>query len=88
MTRDAVEQAMEVLGLPQRITRQEIKERYRHLARTFHPDRNPEDGRKMEEINAAYTLLMEYIDTFRYRFDAAEFAQHYPEGAHAEKFRF
>ncbi len=88
MTLEAVEKALEVLGLPEWITRQEIKERYRRLARTFHPDRHPEDGEKMEQINAAYELLMEYIDTFRYRFDATEFAQHYPEGAHAEKFRF
>jgi len=87
MTMEAVEQALEVLGLPAWITRREIKARYRYLAREFHPDRRPESAEKMEQINAAYRLLMEYIDTFRYRFDATEFAQHYPEGAHAEKFR-
>jgi DnaJ-class molecular chaperone len=79
--------ALEALGLPQLVTREDIKKRYRQLAREHHPDRTGLDE-AMERINAAYALLMEYIDTFRYRFDAAEIAQHYPERDHAQKFKF
>jgi len=78
---------LEVMGLPTLITREDIKKRYRQLAREYHPDRTGSDT-KMEEINGAYTLLMDYVDTFRYRFDGTEIAQHYPEGAHAKKFTF
>jgi hypothetical protein len=42
----------------------------------------------MEVINAAYALLMAYVDGFRYRFDTEEILQQYPEGNHAQKFRF
>ena len=84
---EQIEAALDVLDLPQLITRDDIKKRYRRLAREHHPDRSGADE-AMERINAAYTLLMEYVDTFRYRFDATEIAQHYPEGNHAQKFRF
>ncbi len=85
--KEQIEWALEELGLPKLVTRDEIKKRYRDLARLHHPDLKGEDG-KMETINRAYGILMEYIDTFRYRFDEIEIAQHYPEGDHAQKFRF
>jgi DnaJ-class molecular chaperone len=84
---EGIESALEALGLPQLITRDDIKKRYRQLAREHHPDRTGSDE-AMEQINAAYALLMEYIETFRYRFDETEIAQHYPEGTHAQKFKF
>ncbi len=84
---EQIEAALDVLDLPQLITRDDIKKRYRQLAHEHHPDRSG-GSERMEQINAAYTLLMEYIDTFRYRFDATEIAQHYPEGSHAQKFTF
>ncbi len=86
MTPETIHQALETLGLPPLITREDIRRRYRALARTHHPDRTG-DAEIMERINAAYALLMEYVETFRYRFDADEIAQHYPEGEHAQKFR-
>jgi len=90
---EQIEAALDVLDLPRLITRGDIKKRYRQLAREHQPDRHGGADRSdadetMERINAAYTLLMEYVDTFRYRFDATEIAQHYPEGNHAQKFRF
>ena len=86
-THQLIQEALEVLDLPSLVTRADIKKRYRQLAREYHPDRG-ESNDRMERINAAYALLMEYIDRFRYRFDAEEIAQQYPEGEHAQKFRF
>ena len=83
----AISSALDALGLPQLVTRDDIKKRYRQLARQYHPDRTGSDE-AMERINAAYALLMEYIETFRYRFDETEIAQHYPEGSHASQFKF
>jgi len=87
LQRDQIETALETLDLPKLITKDDIKKRYHQLAREHHPDRTGTEE-TMEKINAAYALLMEYIDTFRYRFDKAEIAQHYPEGEHAQKFTF
>lgn len=51
------QQALVVLGLPPNATRQQIKRRYRALAKRYHPDRGG-DQRQMQRIIAAYELLM------------------------------
>ncbi len=51
------QQALSVLGLPPNATRQQIKRRYRQLAKQNHPDRGG-DPREMQRIIAAYTFLM------------------------------
>ena len=51
------QQALAVLGLPPNATRQQIKRRYRALAKKHHPDRGG-DQREMQRIIAAYELLM------------------------------
>lgn len=51
------QQALSVLGLPPSATRQQIKRRYRALAKKHHPDRGG-DQRQMQRIIAAYELLM------------------------------
>ena len=51
------QQALAVLGLPPNATPQQIKRRYRALAKKHHPDRGG-DQREMQRIIAAYELLM------------------------------
>lgn len=51
------QQALTVLGLPPNATRQQIKRRYRALAKMHHPDLGG-DARQMQRIVAAYELLM------------------------------
>lgn len=50
------QQALRVLGLPSNATPQQIKRRYRTLAKRYHPDRGG-DQREMQRIIAAYELL-------------------------------
>jgi DnaJ-domain-containing protein 1 len=59
VVRPAVErqQALAVLGLPPDATQQQIKQRYRRLAKKYHPDLGG-DPRQMQRIVAAYELLM------------------------------
>ena len=58
-TRSALErqQALATLGLPPSATADQIKRRYRYLAKRYHPDRGG-DPQQMQKIIAAYTLLM------------------------------
>jgi|SRR5450755_19017 DnaJ-domain-containing protein 1 len=51
------QQALAVLGLPPNATPQQIKRRYRSLAKRHHPDRGG-DQRQMQRIIAAYEFLM------------------------------
>ncbi len=51
------QQALAVLGLPPTATAQQIKRRYRALAKRYHPDRGG-DQRQMQRIIAAYEFLM------------------------------
>ncbi len=53
----ARQQALNVLGLPANATRQQIKRRYRTLAKQYHPDRGG-DQQQMQRIIAAYEFLM------------------------------
>jgi DnaJ-class molecular chaperone len=50
------QQALAVLGLPPTATPQQIKRRYRTLAKRHHPDRGG-DPRQMQRIIAAYEFL-------------------------------
>jgi DnaJ-domain-containing protein 1 len=51
------QQALAMMGLPPTATRQQIKRRYRELAKKYHPDRGG-DSREMQRLVAAYQLLM------------------------------
>jgi DnaJ-domain-containing protein 1 len=51
------QRALAVLGLPSNATQQQIKRRYRTLAKQYHPDRGG-DQQKMQRIIAAYEFLM------------------------------
>ena len=51
------QQALAVLGLPPTATPQQIKRRYRELAKKYHPDKGG-DSREMQRLVAAYQVLM------------------------------
>ncbi len=80
-----IEEALETLELPKLITREDIRNQYRFLAKKHHPDIGG-DTEKMEQLNAAYTLLMKYIEDFRYTFDEDEINRQFPGGDHAQRF--
>jgi DnaJ-domain-containing protein 1 len=50
------QQALNVLGLPPNATLQQIKRRYRSLAKRYHPDRGG-NQQQMQRIIAAYEYL-------------------------------
>ena len=57
----SIAEAADLLGVGIDADAGAIRDRYRRLARVFHPDQNPEDdaaGERMLEINAAVELLL------------------------------
>ncbi len=83
---ETIEEALEILELPKLITKEDIRKQYRFLAKKNHPDIGG-DAQKMERINAAYKLLMKYIEDFRYTFDEDEVNRQFPGVDHAQRFR-
>ena len=72
-----LKEAREILELGLTATRQEIRAAYRRLARRWHPDRAPlgEEARfraRMQEVNAAYQRLKDFVEHYRYSLDETE----------------
>ena len=84
---EAVQRALEILGLPTHISWETIKSRYRYLASHKHPDTGGDDE-QMAQINAAYELLKKYVENFRFSFSEEEVDKQFPQDFHAKRFRF
>ncbi|MFZ5447988.1 MAG: J domain-containing protein [Thermodesulfobacteriota bacterium] len=66
-----LEEARKVLNLDLKATRKEIKAAYRRAARLWHPDRAAPGEEalyrsRMQQINAAYQRIVQFIETYRY----------------------
>jgi DnaJ-class molecular chaperone len=65
-----LDRARRVLGLPDRVSLRQVRERYRELSRQWHPDicrESPEICKeKQAEINLAYDTLMDYCNNYQY----------------------
>ncbi len=61
-----IDQARKFLKLPERVTRIEIQKAYRCCCRNLHPDKNAciNTSEKMAKLNAAYQILMDYVDRY------------------------
>jgi len=83
---EQIEEALEILELPKFVTKEDIRRQYRFLAKKYHPDVGG-SANDMERLNAAYRLLMKYIEEFRYTFDEDEVNRQFPGVDHASRFR-
>jgi len=81
-----IQNALDILELPNLITRADLKKQYRFLSKKYHPDQGG-DVQKQEQLNRAYKLLTTYIEEFRYTFDEKEISNQFPGARHAEQFR-
>jgi DnaJ-class molecular chaperone len=85
---ERIRQALDTMGLPTMITKEDLKRRYLKLAKENHPDIPGADGDRMREIIEAYELLREYMEGYRFSFDSEEISRRYPDESHAERFGF
>ena len=81
-----IQKALETLNLPTMITKNDLKKQYRFLARKNHPDVGG-DVVKLQELNIAYSVLIEYIDNFKFSFDENEVAKQLPSEYHLSNFK-
>ena len=77
-----IDQARRLLGLGELASIAEIKTAYRHLCKQWHPDALADDAPgsgKIKDINAAYRLLLDYCETYRFSFSPEEVESFDPE---------
>jgi hypothetical protein len=77
-----IDQARRLLGLGELASIAEIKTAYRHLCKHWHPDALENDttgSGKIKDINAAYRLLLDYCETYRFSFSPEEVESFDPE---------
>ena len=65
--------AKSLLGLREKSTLKEIKNKYKNLMKKWHPDKHTEDYEKATQmsmdINDAYRTILEYCNTYEYPLD-------------------
>ncbi|MCG3715421.1 DnaJ domain-containing protein [Aliarcobacter butzleri] len=59
---DEVSKAKEFFGFTQTPTREELKKRYKELAKKYHPDLNDGNEEKMKELNHYRDILMNIVN--------------------------
>ncbi|HEY3308561.1 MAG TPA: J domain-containing protein [Desulfuromonadaceae bacterium] len=80
MTYPDLHQALLVLGLGERATLREIKDRHKALVKIHHPDSgNSGDPEIIRKVNAAYRLLLDYVSAYHFCFTEDEFYEQCPE---------
>lgn len=88
MTYNELQEALKVLGLPERASLKEIRERHRILVKRHHPDSGalsaPEEIRN---INAAYQCINSYLGSYRFSFTSAEFYEQNPHERLLQQFK-
>ena len=81
-----LQKSLDILGLPPLISREDVKKQYRFLAKKNHPDIGG-NVEEMEQLNYAYSMLMKYIEEFRYTFDEQEVNKQFPGADYAQRFK-
>jgi DnaJ-class molecular chaperone len=84
---EKIHEALDILGLPTRVSLKDITARYRYLASGTHPDVGG-DTEEMARINEAYRILKNYIENYRFSFSEEEIGKQFPQDSHAKRFRF
>jgi hypothetical protein len=84
-----IDQARRLLGLGERASMAEIKIAYRQMCKQWHPDvvtDKTTGTRKMKDVNAAYRLLLEYCESYRFSFSPEEIESFDPEKWWSQRF--
>ena len=80
MTYAELRESLRIFGLGERDTLRVIKVLHRELVKRYHPDAGNEDepGR-IRKANAAYRVLRDYVESYRFSFSEDEFYEQNPE---------
>lgn len=75
---EELQEAVELFDLIGLETKNDIKKKYLKLSKQFHPDKENGSTEKFQEITNANKILMEYADSFKFRYTKQEFKDQHP----------
>jgi DnaJ-class molecular chaperone len=79
MTYREFREAVEIFGLGERATLEQIKARHRQLVKAHHPDRGScKDPEAIRRINHAHQILSDYCRGYHFCFSEEEFLEQTP----------
>jgi hypothetical protein len=80
MTHAELKAALTVFGFSDRdqLTTAQIKRRHRELSKKHHPDLQG-DSHHMQNLNSAASILMSYVQSYRFSFSEEEFYHQNPD---------
>lgn len=80
MTYAELLESLLVFGLGKRVSHKEMKARHRQLVKKYHPNAGAEpDHDRIRRVNAAYRILLDYIESYRFSFAENEFYEQNPD---------
>lgn len=78
MDYEKFEKAVDLFGILIRITKKDLRNKYLKLSKKYHPDMPEGSDEKFQELQEAYALLNDYVDSYKFSFDEEEFKEQYP----------
>lgn len=89
MTWSELQAALRIFGFSEhdRPTMAQVRRRHRELVKAYHPDQQPggPDSR-IQSINASASVIMEYLNSYRFTFTHDEFLRQNPDEQLREQF--
>jgi len=64
-----------------------LKKKYKELSKIMHPDKGG-DVENMQTLIESYTLILEYMENYRFRLDKEEITAQLPYEYYEKRFRF
>lgn len=86
MTYKELEKSLQLFDISSRASLKEIKAKHKLLVKKYHPDKGANDPEMIQQINAAYQILLTYCSNYRFSFDRNEFMAQCPEERLREQF--
>ena len=82
MTYTELNEALKVFGFStqDRLTLKQVKRRQRDLVKSTHPDlKSTLQAERIQQINAATSVLLDYLNSYRFSFTEEEFYRQNPD---------
>lgn len=87
MDYEEFEKAVDLFGILIKTSKKDLKKKYLKLSKKYHPDMPDGSHEKFQELQSAYDLLNNYIDSFEFSFDEEEFKTQFPSFTNYKNWR-